>query len=99
MSADSKAAAAGAAAVHNPIVIDEKLCIRCNLCDWICPGDIIYKIENDKTTMPEVVYPDECWYCGLCQSICPTEAIKIVFPDVMINNKSDVIRLLGKIVD
>jgi NAD-dependent dihydropyrimidine dehydrogenase PreA subunit len=99
MSTDSKAAAAGTAAVHNPIVIDEKLCIRCNLCDWICPGDIIYKIENDKTTMPEVVYPDECWYCGLCQSICPTEAIKIVFPDVMINNKSDVIRLLGKIVD
>jgi adenylylsulfate reductase subunit B len=85
--------------VHNPIVIDEKLCIRCNLCDWICPGDIIYKIENDKTTMPEVVYPDECWYCGLCQSTCPTNAITIVFPEVMINNKSDVVRLLGKIVD
>jgi formate hydrogenlyase subunit 6/NADH:ubiquinone oxidoreductase subunit I len=23
---------------HNPIKIDEALCIRCNLCDWICPG-------------------------------------------------------------
>ncbi len=96
MSADVTTAAA---AVHNPIVIDEQLCIRCNLCDWICPGDIIYKIENDKTTMPEVVYPDECWYCGLCQSTCPTEAITIVFPEVMIDNKSDVVRLLGKIVD
>jgi NAD-dependent dihydropyrimidine dehydrogenase PreA subunit len=83
---------------HNPIKIDETLCIRCNLCDWICPGDIIHKIENDKTTLPVVVYPDECWYCGLCESTCPTDAIEVIFPKEMIDNQADVRTLLGKIV-
>ncbi len=82
--------------VFNPIRIDEKLCIRCNLCDWICPGDIIYKEEDNKKTMPVVAYPDECWYCGLCQSTCPTDAITIVFPPEMVDNKSNVGDLLGK---
>jgi NAD-dependent dihydropyrimidine dehydrogenase PreA subunit len=85
--------------VYNPIKIDAQLCIRCNLCDWICPGDIIYKEENDKTTMPVVAYPDECWYCGLCESICPTKAITVLFPDVMLHNKTDVVSLLGKVLE
>jgi NAD-dependent dihydropyrimidine dehydrogenase PreA subunit len=83
---------------YNPIKIDEERCIRCNLCDWICPGDIIHKVENDKSTLPVIVYPDECWYCGLCESICPTHAITVVFPEQMINNKADVVRLLGRVV-
>ena len=83
--------------VHDPIRIDPQLCIRCNLCDWICPGDIIYKIENDKTTMPVVAYPDECWYCGLCESTCPTDAITVLFAPEMLDNKADVVTLLGKV--
>jgi formate hydrogenlyase subunit 6/NADH:ubiquinone oxidoreductase subunit I len=85
--------------VHNPIKIDVDLCIRCNLCDWICPGDIIYKEENDKTTLPVIAYPDECWYCGLCESTCPTKAITVIFPEVMLHNTSDVVALLGKVVE
>ena len=84
--------------VHNPIQIDQELCIRCNLCDWICPGDIIYKEENNKQTMPVVAYPDECWYCGLCESTCPTDAITVVFPERMLRNQTDVVTLLGKVV-
>lgn len=84
---------------HNPIAIDAKKCIRCNLCDWICPGDIIYKEEDNKETMPVIVYPDECWYCGLCESICPTDAIEVIFPERMIHNKSNVVDLLGKVID
>ena len=61
-------------AVHNPIQINPETCIRCNLCDWICPGDLIYKDEDNRETLPVIAYPDECWYCGLCQSICPTNA-------------------------
>ncbi len=45
--------------------------------------------------MPVIRYPDECWYCGLCDSICPTNAITVIFPEQMINNKTDVVTLLG----
>ncbi|HEU5018057.1 MAG TPA: 4Fe-4S binding protein [Pseudolabrys sp.] len=85
--------------VHNPIVIDEARCVRCNLCDWICPGDIIYKEEDNKLTLPVIQYPDECWYCGLCESICPTDAISVTFPEQMLHNRSNVVNLLGKIAD
>ena len=86
-------------AVHNPIQINADTCVRCNLCDWICPGDIIYKEADNKDKLPVVAYPGECWYCGLCQVICPTNAITVVFPDCMIHNKTDVVRLLGKVVE
>lgn len=86
-------------ALHNPIQIDPVTCIRCNLCDWICPGDLIYKKEDDRDALPVIAYPDECWYCGLCQSICPTNAITVVFPERMVHNKTDVLSLLGKVVE
>ena len=85
--------------VHNPIQINADTCVRCDLCDWICPGDIIYKEADNKEKLPVVAYPDECWYCGLCQSICPTNAITVVFPDCMIHNRTDVVSLLGKVVE
>lgn len=88
-----------APAVHNPIHINPETCVKCNLCDWICPGDLIYKEEDNRETLPVIKYPDECWYCGLCQSICPTNAITVVFPENMVHNKTDVVTLLGKVAD
>ena len=88
-----------AKAVHNPIQINPETCVRCNLCDWICPGDLIYKEEDNKEKLPVIAYPDECWYCGLCQSICPTNAITVVFPEQMLRSKTDVVTLLGKVVE
>lgn len=85
--------------VHNPIDIDPQKCVRCDLCDWICPGDLIYKDPRAREALPAIVYPDECWYCGLCQSICPTDAITVVFPDRMVRNQTDVVTLLGKVVE
>ena len=87
----------GAASAHNPIQIDPNTCVRCTLCDWVCPGDIIYKEEGDRETLPVVAFPDECWYCGHCESVCPTNAITIVFPDEILHNSSDVLALLGRV--
>ena len=84
--------------VHDPIRIDPEVCVKCDLCDWICPGDLIYK-QQDRETLPQVVYPDECWYCGLCQSICPVDAITIIFPERMVHCKTDVTTLLGKVIE
>jgi NAD-dependent dihydropyrimidine dehydrogenase PreA subunit len=85
--------------VHNPIVINPETCIRCNLCDWICPGDLIYKEEDDRASLPVIAYPDECWYCGLCQTTCPTDAITVIFPEQMVHNTTEVLSLLGKVID
>ena len=85
--------------VHNPIDINPETCIRCNLCDWICPGDLIYKDEDSRESLPVIAYPDECWYCGLCQTICPTNAITVVFPEQMVRNTTDAMSLLGKVVE
>jgi adenylylsulfate reductase subunit B len=84
-------------APHNPIDIDPQKCVRCDLCDWICPGDLIHHEEGNKQKLPVIAYPDECWYCGLCQAICPVDAITVVFPEQMVRNQTDVLSLLGKV--
>ena len=83
---------------HNPIRIDPVTCITCMICDYVCPGDVIHKQPRSKT-LPVIAYPDECWYCGLCQAACPVDAITVVFPEQMVRNETDVVTLLGKVVD
>lgn len=84
--------------VFNPVLINPDTCIRCMICDYVCPGDIIYK-EPRSNELPVVAYADECWYCGLCEQACPTEAITIVFPEHMLRCETPVRSLLGKDAD
>lgn len=86
------------AAVHNPIQINPDTCIRCMICDYVCPGDIIYKTPR-SSDLPVIKYPDECWYCGLCEQACPTAAITIVFPEQMLDCHTPVRSLLGRELD
>ena len=80
--------------MNMPILIDENLCVEnCTVCDYFCPGDIIYRL--DAKQLPVVKYPNECWYCGICADKCPTLAIKVNFPDHMLNCQTDVRTLLG----
>ncbi len=83
--------------VHDPIVIDEESCIRCVICDFVCPGDIIYK-ERGEDSLPVIAYPDQCWYCGVCEQSCPTDAITIRFPENMLHSSVTVRSLLGEAV-
>ena len=77
-----------------PIVIDDAACKQgCTICDYFCPGDIIYRIAPDQ--LPVVKYPDECWYCGICADKCPTNAITVVFPPEMLDCTTNVRTLLG----
>lgn len=69
---------------HIPVEIHEARCIRCQVCDMVCPGDVLYK-EPHTQELPVVKYPDECWYCGLCEQMCPTDAITIVFHENMMH--------------
>lgn len=56
------------------VQIDQHTCTGCELCDRVCPGDIIYMKDGKAVAM----YPDECWHCGSCVDECPTGAIKIL---------------------
>lgn len=77
-----------------PILINEDLCVKgCTLCDQFCPGDIIYRLDPQKT--PVIRYQSECWYCGSCEEYCPTAAVKIVFPQQMLHSEMQAERLFG----
>ncbi len=81
-----------------PILINEETCVDgCTICDFFCPGDIIYR--ESKTEAPIIKYPDECWYCGACVIHCPVDAVSIVFPPEMLNCETPVTALLGKTVE
>lgn len=79
---------------HNPIQVDPDACIRCMICDYVCPGDIIHKKPRSQE-LPVIEYPDECWYCGMCEQACPTSAITVVFPENMLSCRTPVRSLLG----
>lgn len=77
-----------------PIFIDENTCIDgCTICDFFCPGDIIYRETRDEP--PIVKYQDECWYCGACVIHCPVDAVSIVFPPEMLNCETKVESLVA----
>lgn len=80
---------------HNPIDVDPETCISCVICDYVCPGDIIFAPDPTSNDLPIIKYPDECWYCGLCQQACPTDAITVVFPDRMLASTTPVESLIG----
>jgi adenylylsulfate reductase subunit B len=94
MSIETADSGAVAPEPHNPIRIDPDTCIRCMICDYVCPGDIIIKEPRSKE-LPIIQYPDECWYCGLCEQACPADAITVVFPEAMLNPQTSIRDLLG----
>ena len=98
MSTPTTEGSACSAAEHNPIKVNPDTCIRCMICDYVCPGDVIHKEPRSKE-LPVIVYPSECWYCGLCEQACPTDAITIEFPEQMLNPTTPFRSLLGQIPD
>ncbi|MEM3626745.1 MAG: FAD-dependent oxidoreductase [Candidatus Bathyarchaeia archaeon] len=52
-------------------VIDERLCIGCNVCAIVCPFGAIKKNEKGIAQLNE----DLCKGCGICAARCPEQAI------------------------
>ena len=50
-------------------------CIRCGLCEAVCPGDVIRCDEETKE--PAIVYASDCWSCFSCELVCPVNAIDV----------------------
>ena len=64
-------------------VLNEDICIRCGVCAYECPKQIIIK----KRGQFPIVRFDECIGCGKCATVCPVKAIKIepVYQQVFLN--------------
>lgn len=52
-------------------VVDENLCIGCNVCAVVCPFEAVKKDENGVAQVNE----DLCKGCGICAARCPEQAI------------------------
>jgi 2-oxoacid:acceptor oxidoreductase delta subunit (pyruvate/2-ketoisovalerate family) len=52
-------------------VVDENLCIGCNICAVVCPFGAVRKNENEVAQ----VNGDLCKGCGICATRCPEQAI------------------------
>ena len=61
--------------------IDKTKCKKCNKCTYVCPLNILIKIESSS---PEVdaTRLEQCLECGHCVAICENQAISINNQDV-----------------
>ncbi|MEM3627807.1 MAG: FAD-dependent oxidoreductase [Candidatus Bathyarchaeia archaeon] len=54
-------------------VVDENLCVGCNVCAVVCPFGAIKKNENEIAQVNEEL----CKGCGICAARCPEQAISM----------------------
>jgi electron transport complex protein RnfB len=64
----------GQASTSRVAVIDESLCVGCNLCARACPVDAIVGVAQ----MMHTVIVDQCTGCELCLPPCPVDCIAMV---------------------
>ncbi len=54
-------------------VVDETLCVSCNICALVCPFGAVTKNEKEIAQVDECL----CKGCGICSASCPERAIKM----------------------
>lgn len=77
-----------ASITKRPRYVDEKACIGCRQCEYVCPVDVPHEFEGNlgarkavyvpfATAIPQkaVLNVDDCMLCGSCAKVCPTDAI------------------------
>ncbi len=77
-----------ASVVRKPRYVDEKACIGCRQCEYVCPVDVPHEFEGDlgarkaiyipfATAIPQKALLDveNCTLCGSCAKVCPTKAV------------------------
>ncbi len=61
------------------IIVNEKLCTKCNICGSVCVMGIIEKAtDTEYPTIKEANQP-MCFKCGHCESFCPQLALALDF--------------------
>lgn len=73
---------------RKPRYVDEKLCIGCRQCEYVCPVDVPHEFEGGMGARKAIYVPfataipqkalldvDNCMLCGSCEKVCPTHAV------------------------
>jgi 2-oxoglutarate ferredoxin oxidoreductase subunit delta len=66
--------------IKGRIVVDEKLCKGCTLCEDACPQGVVSMAEerlNAKGYHPAEMLKEGCTGCGICAIVCPEAAITV----------------------
>ncbi len=50
-------------------------CIRCGVCDPVCPADVIH--VDRVTREPAIKHMEHCITCFNCELFCPTKCIDV----------------------
>lgn len=58
-------------------VIDNEVCIRCEICVKHCPTNVMLLPGSLKTETVHIDY-DYCKGCGICADVCPKKCIDLV---------------------
>ncbi|BCO09415.1 hydrogenase [Desulfolithobacter dissulfuricans] len=58
------------------IAYDQKLCIGCGTCEYVCPGGAIrVREKEDGQGISFSFWLGTCTHCGNCEYYCPTSAV------------------------
>ena len=55
-------------------VVSEERCIRCDICERICPA---FVFDRDAEGLPIIARQVDCQTCFLCEIYCPTDALYV----------------------
>lgn len=71
-------------------MVDEALCIGCNICAVVCPFNAIKKNEKEIAQVDEA----SCKGCGICSARCPERAITMqqFTDDQIVTNVADALK-------
>jgi NAD-dependent dihydropyrimidine dehydrogenase PreA subunit len=55
-------------------VVSEECCIRCDICERVCPA---FVFDRAPDGLPVIARQDDCQTCFLCEIYCPTDALYV----------------------
>jgi ferredoxin len=61
---------------RGPVKINEKNCICCGICGYVCISNAVLVIQHDDGCEWEY-HPGRCTFCGKCADSCPGDALSM----------------------
>lgn len=61
--------------MNDPITFNQAACIKCGLCEEVCPNKVIHKNGGVMAYMADRIHL--CFKCGQCMSVCPSSSVCI----------------------